>query len=166
MWANHSFCPIHHHRAVQAVGNAPEATVLVVGDETWWNHDWDHAMGPCNGGVFDNVWNGGWLISLFQLMVQYSCWGINSNFFADSYTVVSWPTHLATISCVSLHVVVNLCKPTLWLFKLRKITIRNVEILDMPTHKGEYSYHSKLPLPMWRVHLKGCAHHLEHEERR
>ena len=23
-----------------------------------------------------------------------------------------------------------------------------VEILDMPTHKGEYSYHSKLPLPM------------------
>jgi hypothetical protein len=115
MWANHSFCPIHHHRAVQAVGNAPEATVLVVGDETWWNHDWDHAMGPCNGGVFDNVWNGGWLISLFQLMVQYSCWGINSNFFADSYTVVSWPTHLATISCVSLHVVVNLCKPTLWL---------------------------------------------------
>ena len=70
IWANHSFCPIHHHRAVQAVGNAPEATVLVEGDETWWNHDWDHAMGPCNGGVFDNVWNGGWLISLFQLMVQ------------------------------------------------------------------------------------------------
>ena len=27
-------------------------------------------LGPCNGGVFDNVWNGGWLISLFQLMVQ------------------------------------------------------------------------------------------------
>ena len=70
IWANHSFCPIHPHRAVQAVGNAPEATVLVEGDETWWNHDWDHAMGPCNGGVFDNVWNGGWLISLFQLMVQ------------------------------------------------------------------------------------------------
>ena len=28
------------------------------------------------------------------------------------------------------------------------IMIMVMKILDMPTHKGEYSYHSKLPLPM------------------
>ena len=71
---------------------------------------WDHAMGGCLT-MFEM--GDGWYH--FSSSWFNSCWGINSSFFADSYTVVSWPTHLATISCVSLRVVVNLCKPTLWL---------------------------------------------------
>ena len=31
---------------------------------------------------------------------------------------------------------------------------------NLPTHTGEHSHFNRLPLPMWRVHLKGCAHHL------
>ena len=33
---------------------------------------------------------------------------------------------------------------------------------NLPTHTGEHSHFNRLPLPMWRVHLKGCAHHLTH----
>ena len=32
----------------------------------------------------------------------------------------------------------------------------------LPTHIGEHSHYSRLPLPMWRVHPKGYAHHLSH----
>ena len=31
---------------------------------------------------------------------------------------------------------------------------------NLPTHTSEHSHFNRLPLPMWRVHLKGCAHHL------
>ena len=43
--------------------------------------------------------------------------------------------------------------------KAHKLVV-HMDDLDMPTNICEYSYHSKLPLSMWRVHLKGCAHHL------
>ena len=32
----------------------------------------------------------------------------------------------------------------------------------LPTHIGEHSHYSRLPLPMWRVHPKDYAHHLSH----
>ena len=35
---------------------------------------------------------------------------------------------------------------------------------NLPTHTGEHSHFNRLPLPMWRVHLKGCAHHLTQKE--
>ena len=35
---------------------------------------------------------------------------------------------------------------------------------NLPTHTGEHSHFNRLPLPMWRVHLKGCAHHLTHRK--
>ena len=32
----------------------------------------------------------------------------------------------------------------------------------LPTHIGEHSHYSRLPLPMWRMPPKGYAHHLSH----
>ena len=41
-------------------------------------------------------------------------------------------------------------------------SINGVRTKNLPTHTGEHSHFNRLPLPMWRVHLKGCAHHLTH----
>ena len=41
-----------------------------------------------------------------------------------------------------------------------KHTHTHISFVHMvPTPTGEYSYHSKQPLPLWRMHLKGYTHH-------
>ena len=55
------------------------------------------------------------------------------------------------------------CDPIPRSFSTLGVGLITCENQNLPTHTGEHSHFNRLPLPIWRVHLKGCAHHLTHK---
>ena len=61
-----------------------------------------------------------------------------------------WPCQLRVVSNFVCHSSVNgiVCNGINYAINILIWLVVSVVLLDMPTHKGEYSYHSKLPLAM------------------